>query len=85
MPRPEGRGSLLLYPGGALKEDEYYFGKKRAETDDLFSREARRLDRKRTDRRTHFFHALSKHIVSECAERGRRYARRGRPRWHPRE
>jgi putative transposase len=59
----------LLYPGGTLKEDEYYFGKKRAETDDSFSREARRLDRKRTDRRTHFLHALSKHIVAECVER----------------
>ena len=59
----------LLYPGGALKEDEYYFAKQRAKCDDSFSREARRLDRKRTDRRTHFFHALSKHIVQECVER----------------
>src|SRR5699024_9072432 len=55
-------GESLLYPGGSLKEDEYYFLKKRAETDDSFSRETRRLDRKRTDRRTHFFHALSKEI-----------------------
>ncbi len=60
----------LLYPGGSLKEDDYYLGKKRAETDDSFSREARRLDQKRTDRRTHFFHALSKEIVAKCAERG---------------
>ena len=60
----------VLYPGGALKEDEYYFAKKRAETDDSASREARRLDRKRTDRRTHFLHTLSKDIVSECVERG---------------
>ncbi|ESP88415.1 transposase, IS605 OrfB family protein [Candidatus Halobonum tyrrellensis G22] len=60
----------VLYPGGALKEDEYYFAKKRAETDDSASREAKRLDRKRTSRRTHFLHTLSKDIVSECVERG---------------
>jgi len=60
----------LLYPGGSLKEDDYYFAKKRAETDDPSSREARRLDQKRTDRRTHFFHTLSKEIVEQCAARG---------------
>ncbi|GAA0472956.1 RNA-guided endonuclease TnpB family protein [Halococcus dombrowskii] len=60
----------LLYPGGSLKENEYYFAKKRAECDDSLSREARRLDQKRTDRRTHFFHTLSKEIVERCAERG---------------
>jgi putative transposase len=60
----------VLYPGGALKEDEYYFLKKRAETDDSASREAKRLDTKRTDRRTHFLHTLSKDIVAECVERG---------------
>ncbi|WP_458185361.1 RNA-guided endonuclease InsQ/TnpB family protein [Haladaptatus sp. NG-WS-4] len=59
----------VLYPGGALKEDEYYFAKKRAETDDSSSREANRLDKKRTDRRTHFLHSLSKDIVAECVER----------------
>ncbi|EMA52278.1 RNA-guided endonuclease InsQ/TnpB family protein [Halococcus thailandensis] len=60
----------LLYPGGSLKEDDYYFAKERAKCDDSFSREARRLDQKRTDRRTHFFHTLSKEIVERCAERG---------------
>ncbi len=59
----------LLYPGGWLKEDEYYFAKKRAECDDSASREARRLDRKRSERRTHFYHALSKAIITECVER----------------
>ncbi|MGN8218766.1 RNA-guided endonuclease InsQ/TnpB family protein [Halococcus morrhuae DSM 1307] len=59
----------LLYPGGALKEDEYYFAKKRAECDSSTSREARRLDQKCTDRRTHFLHVLSKAIVAECVER----------------
>lgn len=63
-------GESLLYPGSALKEDEYYFAKKRARCDDPTSREATRLDRKRTDRRTHFLHTLSKAIVAECVERG---------------
>jgi putative transposase len=59
----------LLYPGGALKEDDYYFQKERAKCDDSNSREAQRLDRKRQERRTHFFHAVSKDIVAECAAR----------------
>jgi putative transposase len=59
----------LLYPGGALKEDDYYFQKKRANCDDSDSLKARRLDRKRDERRTHFLHAVSKDIVSECAAR----------------
>ncbi|WP_135366650.1 RNA-guided endonuclease InsQ/TnpB family protein [Halosimplex halophilum] len=59
----------LLYPGGALKEDEYYFQKERAKCDDSSSRRAHRLDRKRDERRTHFFHAVSKDIVTECAAR----------------
>ncbi len=63
-------GDAVLYPGGALKEDEYYFTKKRTETDNSASRETKRLDRKRTGRRTHFLHTLSKDIVSECVERG---------------
>jgi transposase len=49
---------------------EYYFLKKRSETDDSASREAKRLDTKRTDRRTHFLHTLSKDIIAECVERG---------------
>jgi putative transposase len=59
----------LLYPGGAFKEDEYYFLKERANCDDSASREARRLDQKRTDRRTHFLHTLSKDIIAECVNR----------------
>ena len=59
----------VLYPGGALKEDEYWFHKKRAECDDSASAEAERLDRKRTERRSHFLHALSKDIIERCAER----------------
>ncbi|SEU09570.1 RNA-guided endonuclease TnpB family protein [Natrinema hispanicum] len=60
----------ILFPGNALKEDEYYFGKQKAKCDDSRSNERLRLDRKRTERRTHFLHTLSKQIVSECVERG---------------
>jgi len=63
-------GESVLYPGGALKEDEYYFAKKKAKCDDSSSREATRLNRTRTGRRTHFLHALSKSIVEERVERG---------------
>jgi putative transposase len=60
----------LLYPGGALKEDKYYFAKQKARCDDAASREATRLDRKRTARRTHFLHTLSNDIVEQCVTRG---------------
>ena len=60
----------VLYPGGALKEDEYWFQKERAKCDDSASVKADRLDRKRTERRSHFLHVLSKDIVERCAERG---------------
>jgi putative transposase len=59
----------VLYPGGALKEDEYWFHKERAKCDDATSIEAKRLDQKRSERRTHFLHALSKDIVAACVER----------------
>ncbi|ELY57953.1 transposase, IS605 OrfB family protein [Natronococcus amylolyticus DSM 10524] len=60
----------VLYPGGALKEDEYYFAKERAKCDDTTSNEARRLDHKWSSRRTHFLHTLSKTIVEESERRG---------------
>ena len=60
----------VLYPGGALKEDEYWFQKERAKCDDAASNEADRLDQKRTERRSHFLHTLSKAIIAECVERG---------------
>lgn len=63
-------GGSVLYPGGALKENEYYVMKEKANFDDSTSREATRLDRKRTACRTHFLHTPSKAIVGECAERG---------------
>ena len=63
-------GDGVLYPGVALKEDDYWFQKERAKCDDTTSEEADRLDRKRTERRSHFLHTLSKDIVAECVERG---------------
>ena len=63
-------GEALLYPGGAFKEDDYYFQKERAKCDDSDSQNARRLDRKRDERRTHFLHAVSADIVDECTARG---------------
>jgi len=62
-------GEALLYPGGALKEDDYFFQKERAKCNDSSSRQAQRLDRKRDERRTHFLHAVSTDIVAECATR----------------
>jgi len=62
-------GEGLLYPGGALKEDDYYFQKERAKCDDSDSRNARRLDHKLRGRRDHFLHAVSKDVVAECATR----------------
>jgi putative transposase len=59
----------LLYPGGALKEDDYYYQKERAKCDDSDSRKARCLDRKRRGRRDHFLHAVSADMVAECAAR----------------
>ncbi len=57
----------LLYPGGALEEDDDYFQKERAKCDSSFFCQAQRLDRKRDERRTHFYHAVSTEIVAECA------------------
>ena len=63
-------GESILFPGNVLKEDEYYFGKEKAKCDDAQSRKRKRLDQKRTERRKHFLHTLTKHIVAECSERG---------------
>lgn len=60
----------LLYPGGALKEDGYYFARPRAKCDDSASTEVRRLDGMHRERRAHFLHMLSKEIVAECVARG---------------
>ena len=58
-----------LYPGNRLKQDGYYFPKEIAKCDDSGSDEATRLHHKWSERRSHFFHGLAKHIVHRCVER----------------
>ena len=58
-----------LYPGNRLKQDGYYFPKEIAKCDDSGSERATRLHAKWSERRTHFFHSLAKHIVEKCIER----------------
>ncbi|WP_458210616.1 RNA-guided endonuclease InsQ/TnpB family protein [Haladaptatus sp. NG-SE-30] len=59
-----------LYPGNRLKQDGYYIPKEIAKCDDSGGSEATRLHHKWSERRTHFFHSLAKHIVEKCIERG---------------
>jgi putative transposase len=58
-----------LYPLGCLKEDGYYFGKHTANCDDSSSERAEQLNRTWSNRRTHYFHALAKHVVERCVEK----------------
>ncbi|SDF37887.1 transposase, IS605 OrfB family, central region [Halorubrum xinjiangense] len=59
-----------LYPGTRLKQDGYYFPKEIAKCDDSGGERATRLHAKWSERRTHFFHGLAKHIVQRCIEKG---------------
>jgi putative transposase len=59
-----------LYPGNRLKQDGYYFPKEIAKCDDSGVERATRLHHRWSERRTHFFHGLAKHIVERCGERG---------------
>jgi len=59
-----------LYPGNRLKQDGYYFPKEIANCDDSGGDRATRLHHKWSERRTHFFHSLAKHIVQRCVEKG---------------
>jgi len=59
-----------LYPGNRLKQDGYYFPKEFAKCDDPGGERATRLHKKWSERRTHFFHSLAKHIVERCVARG---------------
>ena len=58
-----------LYPGNRLKQDGYYFPKEIAKCDDSSGERATRLHDKWSERRTHFFHSLAKHIVERCVEK----------------
>jgi len=59
-----------LYPGNRLKQDGYYFPKEIAKCDESGGDRATRLHHKWSERRTHFFHSLAKHIVERCVEKG---------------
>ena len=59
-----------LYPGNRLEQDGYYFPKEIAKCDDSGGDQAIRLHHKWSERRTHFFHSLAKHIVKRCVENG---------------
>ncbi len=59
-----------LYSGNRLKQDGYYFAKEIAKCDDSGGERATRLHEKWSERRTHFFHSLAKHIVQRCVEKG---------------
>jgi len=59
-----------LYPGNRLKQDGHYFPKEIAKCDDSGGQDVTRLHHKWSERRTHFFHSLTKHIVEKCIERG---------------
>jgi putative transposase len=58
-----------LYPENRLKQDGYYFPKEIARCDASGGEEATRLHAKWSERRTHFFHSLAKHIVERCVEK----------------
>ena len=59
-----------LYPGNRLKQDGYYFPKEIAKCDDSGGERATQLHKKWSERRTHFFHSLARHIVERCVETG---------------
>jgi transposase, IS605 OrfB family, central region len=57
-----------LYPGNRLKQDAYYYPKEIAKCDSSDGDESIRLHHEWSERRTHFFHGLAKHIVERCVE-----------------
>ena len=63
-------GDHELYPGNVLKTDERYFAKEIAKCNSSRSNKALRLRKKRSERRSHYLHGVTKHIVAECVDRG---------------
>jgi transposase, IS605 OrfB family, central region len=51
-----------------LKQDAYYYPKEIAKCDSSDGDESIRLHHEWSERRTHFFHGLAKHIVERCVE-----------------
>jgi putative transposase len=63
-------GATELYPGHALREDEYYLQKELAKCTDSTSRRATRLQETRSGRRAHYLHTITTDIVDTCVDRG---------------
>jgi transposase, IS605 OrfB family, central region len=61
----------LLYPGNALSEDAHYFRHEEYDTEGEHgpSNHAEWARQKKSRRKNHFLHALSKDIVEQCAKR----------------
>lgn len=57
-----------LYPGNKLKEDERYFERKIRSCQSKWSNQALRLRRKRSLRRKHYLHSITRDIVDSCIE-----------------
>jgi putative transposase len=63
-------GDTELYPGHALREDEYYLQKELAKCTDSTSRRATRLQETRSGRRAHYLHTITTDIIDTCVDRG---------------
>jgi putative transposase len=73
-------GTTELYSGRGLLAQEYYYAKEIAKCKPAdwqpgsgkkaASKREKRLNRKRTQRRHHFLHAVTRHIVDRCVEKG---------------
>ena len=61
-------GDTELYPGHALKENEYYFLKHIAKCNDSESNKATRLHEKRSERRAHYIHVATNGIIQNCLD-----------------
>jgi len=62
----------VLYPGNSLKQDKHYFTRAEYDTEGENgpSEKSLRARRKLAARETHFYHALTDTIITECVERG---------------
>ncbi|WP_435349257.1 RNA-guided endonuclease InsQ/TnpB family protein [Haloarchaeobius sp. HRN-SO-5] len=62
----------VLYPGNTVKQDKHYFTRADYETEGKSgpSERSKWARRKLAERETHFYHALTDAIITECVERG---------------
>jgi len=75
-------GESVLYPGGALKEDEYCFAKKKAACNDSSSRGSHSSRPQANGSSDALLARTLESNRGECVERRCWYACRWRPRWH---